>query len=102
MAWRVKRDDWLGRIDAFEAIERWFGSPDPAELAERYDAALAALAQPYCAVARAEVVGAIRRAAEFYRREGLVAQAERLERDPRLLPPEAPNPPAEPGNPGRD
>ncbi len=44
MAWKVKRDGWLGHLDEFEAIERWFGSPDPVELTERYDAALAALA----------------------------------------------------------
>jgi len=49
-----------------------------------YDAALAALAQPYVSVSREEVAAAIRGAAIFYRNEGLIAQAELLERDERL------------------
>lgn len=54
-----------------------------------YDAALAALAQPYVSVAREELAAAIREAAVFYRDEGLVAQSELLESDPRLRLPSA-------------
>jgi hypothetical protein len=74
---------------AFLAGAIHVASGDRTAARRSYDAALAALARsPYASVTRAEVAGAISGAAIFYRDEGLVAQAELLERDPRLrLPP---------------
>jgi hypothetical protein len=34
---------WLGTIDELQAMEAWFGTDDPEELAARYDAAITAL-----------------------------------------------------------
>ena len=74
---------------AFLAGAIHVASGDRAAARRSYDAARAALAKSaHASVTRAEVAGAIGGAAIFYRDEGLAAQAELLERDPRLrLPP---------------
>jgi hypothetical protein len=94
LAVHIERDGPLP--GAFVAGALLAGQGDRAQARRRFDEALAQLALipgvervPGFAAGRPEILVAAAAAAHFYREEGLAAEAERLERDPRLRPPPA-------------